>query len=161
MAGNYPRIPGVTLGLGLVHYPLLSVTHRSALLVQSGRLAPPPRLPVVERRTTCPSSDGTTRNQDGSCSEDRRDCRSPRTTLWEGPATRELAPLRINSATKSNLTVPRSSLSLIRLVFRHRSPSHCYSPSSVFSRASHFAAGRVSDILVKRSSDEVGSHVQQ
>ena len=23
MAGNYPRIPGITLGLGLVHYPLL------------------------------------------------------------------------------------------------------------------------------------------
>jgi hypothetical protein len=43
MAGNYPRIPGVTLGLGLVHYPLLPVTHQSALLVQSGWSAPPPR----------------------------------------------------------------------------------------------------------------------
>jgi hypothetical protein len=33
MAGNYPRIPGITLGLGLVHYPLLPVTHRFALLI--------------------------------------------------------------------------------------------------------------------------------
>ena len=33
MAGNYPRIPGITLGLGLVHYPLLPVTSRLALLV--------------------------------------------------------------------------------------------------------------------------------
>src|SRR5688572_23376714 len=41
MAGNYPRIPGVTLGLGLVHYPLLFVTHQFALLVQLGRSAPP------------------------------------------------------------------------------------------------------------------------
>src|SRR5277367_345639 len=56
MAGNYPRIPGITLGLGLVHYPLLPVTHRFALLVQSGGSAPPPRLPATERRTACPSS---------------------------------------------------------------------------------------------------------
>ena len=68
MAGNYPRIPGITLGLGLVHYPLLSVTHRLALLEQSGRSAPPPRLPVTERRTTCPSSDGSTCDEDGFCS---------------------------------------------------------------------------------------------
>src|SRR5271169_1541179 len=65
MAGNYPRIPGITLGLGLVHYPLLPVTHRSALVVQSGRLAPSPRLPAVKRRTTCPSSDGATHVKDG------------------------------------------------------------------------------------------------
>jgi hypothetical protein len=161
VAGNFPRIPGVTPGLCLVHYPLLSVTHRSALLVQSGRLAPPPRLPVVERRTTCPSSDGTTRDQDGSCSKDRRACRSPWTTQVEGPTTRELAPPRINSATRSNLTVPCSSLSLIRFVFRRRLASHCYSPHSVFSRASHLAAGRVSDILVKRRSDKIGSQVRQ
>ena len=32
VAGNYPRIPGITLGLGLVHYPLWPVTHRLALL---------------------------------------------------------------------------------------------------------------------------------
>lgn len=38
----------------------------------------------------------------------------------EGPTTRELAPLRINSATKLDLTVPCNSLSLIRLVFRRR-----------------------------------------
>jgi hypothetical protein len=89
MAGNYPRIPGITLGLGLVHYPLLSATHRLALLVQSGRSAPPPRLPVAERRTTCPSSDGSTYGQDGPCSEDRRDFQSPWTTPMEGPTTRE------------------------------------------------------------------------
>src|ERR1700682_73899 len=73
MAGNYPRIPGITLGLGLVHYPLLSVTHRLALLVQSGRLAPPFRFPGTERRTTCPSSDGATHDEDGFCLKDRRD----------------------------------------------------------------------------------------
>ena len=33
MAGNYPRIPDITLGLGLVHYPLWFVTHRFALLL--------------------------------------------------------------------------------------------------------------------------------
>ena len=41
MAGNYPRIPGITPGLGLVHYPLLPVMNRLALLVQSGRSASP------------------------------------------------------------------------------------------------------------------------
>src|SRR6185312_4569197 len=73
MAGNYPRIPGITLGLGLVHDPLLPVTRRLALLVQSGRLAPPPRFPGTERRATCPSSDGTTCDIDGFCSKDRRE----------------------------------------------------------------------------------------
>jgi hypothetical protein len=73
MAGNYPRIPGITLGLGLVHYPLLLVTHRLALLVQSGRSAPPAQLPTPKRQTTCPSSDGTTCDKDGFCSKDRRD----------------------------------------------------------------------------------------
>lgn len=32
MAGNYPRIPGITLGLCLVHYLLMMDTHRLALL---------------------------------------------------------------------------------------------------------------------------------
>jgi hypothetical protein len=116
---------------------------------------------VAERRTTCPSSDGTTRGQDGSCSKDRRACCSPWTTLMESPTTRGLAPARINSATRSYMTVPRSSLSLIRFAFRHRLPSHCYSTGPVFSRASHLAAGRVSDTLVKRGSDKVGSQVRQ
>jgi len=44
----------------------------------------------------------------------------------EGPTTRELALPRVNSATRSQLTVPRSSLSLIRFAFRRRVPSHCY-----------------------------------
>ena len=35
----------------------------------------------AERRTACPSSDGTTRDEDGSCFKDRRACRSPWTTL--------------------------------------------------------------------------------
>jgi hypothetical protein len=37
-----PRIPGITLtlGLGLVHIPLRSATHRLTLLAQSSRLAP-------------------------------------------------------------------------------------------------------------------------
>jgi hypothetical protein len=42
-AGNYPRIPGITLGLGLVRYPLSFATHRFALLVQSGGSAPQSR----------------------------------------------------------------------------------------------------------------------
>ena len=46
---------------------------------------------MTKRRTACPSSDGITRDEDGPCSEDRRDCCSPWTTLWEGPTTRELA----------------------------------------------------------------------
>lgn len=32
MAGNYPRIPGITLGLGLVHYLLLPATRQLFLL---------------------------------------------------------------------------------------------------------------------------------
>ncbi len=119
MAGNYPRIPGITLGLGLVHDPLWPVTHRFALLVQSGELAPSPRLPVVKRRTTCPSSDGSTRDEDGLCLKDRRGYRSPWTTLAEGPTTRELSLPRINDAARLTLTAPRSWLSLTRFVFRH------------------------------------------
>jgi hypothetical protein len=88
-AGNIPRIPGVTPGLGLVHYPLSPATRRFALLEQSSGSAPRHRLPGAERRTTCPSSDGSTHGQDGSCSKDRRDFRSPWTTLMEGPTTRE------------------------------------------------------------------------
>ena len=53
--------------LGLVHYPLLSATHQLSLRVASGRSAPPSRRTVAERRTACPSSDGTTRSQDGPC----------------------------------------------------------------------------------------------
>ena len=47
MAGNFPRIPGITPSLGLVHDPLSLVTHRFALLVQSGGLAPRRQLPVA------------------------------------------------------------------------------------------------------------------
>src|SRR4051794_28846939 len=72
MAGNYPRIPGITPGLGLVHDPLLPATHQLALVAHSGRLAPPLRFPVAERRATCPSSDDTTCDRDGFCSKDRR-----------------------------------------------------------------------------------------
>jgi hypothetical protein len=72
-AGNYPRIPSITLGLGLVHYPLLFATHRYTLLGQSSRSAPPSRRAAAERRTTCPSSDSSTYVRDGPCSKDRRD----------------------------------------------------------------------------------------
>ena len=87
----------------------------------------------AERRTACPSSDGATRGQDGPCSKDRRVCCSPWTTQMEGPTTRELAPPRVNSATRSQLTIPRSSLSLIRFAFRRRAPNRCYSAVPVFS----------------------------
>ena len=43
MAGNYPRIPGITPGLGLVHDPLLPAACPLALPVGSGRLTPRPR----------------------------------------------------------------------------------------------------------------------
>ena len=79
----------------------------------------------------------------------------------EGPTTRELAPPRVNSATRSQLTVPRSSLTLIRFAFRRRVPNRCYSASPVLSRASYSAAGRASDTLVKRGSETVGSRVRQ
>ena len=118
MAGNYPRIPGITLGLGLVHYLLRSTTHRLSLLVQSRRLAPSPQQAAAKRRTACPSSDGTTHDEDGSCSKDRRDCWSPWTTLLEGPTTRELSLPRVNSAARLQLTIPCSLLSLIRFLFR-------------------------------------------
>jgi hypothetical protein len=81
MAGNYPRIPGITLGLGLVHYPLLSILRRLVLLLQSDRLASLLSGDQAEQWTTCPSSNDITRDRDGSCSEDRRDLRSPWTTL--------------------------------------------------------------------------------
>ena len=43
MAGNYPRISGITLSLGLVHYPLLFAPHQYTLLVQSSGSVPPLR----------------------------------------------------------------------------------------------------------------------
>jgi hypothetical protein len=45
----------------------------------------------------------------------------------EGPTTRELSPTRINSAASLHMTVPCSSLSLVRFAFRHGLPNHCYS----------------------------------
>ena len=87
---------------------------------------------ATERRTACPSSDDITRGQDGSCFKDRRACCSPWTTLCGGPTTRELEPPRVNSATRSQLTVPRSSLSLVRFAFRRRVPNRCYSAIPVF-----------------------------
>ena len=89
MAGNYPRIPGIALGLGLVDSLSLPATHQLSLLnSRDGRNIRPGQA-TTERRATCPSSDGTTRDQDGSCSEDRRDCCSPWTTHMEGPTTRD------------------------------------------------------------------------
>ena len=71
----------------------------------------------------------------------------------EGPTTRELALPRVNSATRSQLTVPRSSLTLIRFAFRRRVPNRCYSAVPVVEQASHLATGHLSDTLVKRGSD--------
>jgi hypothetical protein len=68
MAGNYPRIPGVTLGLGLVHDLLLPVTHRLTLLVQSGLVGTSVSgYPEAEQQATCPGSDTTTRAEDEFC----------------------------------------------------------------------------------------------
>jgi len=106
MAGNYPRIPGITLGLGLVHYPLLPVTHRLSPPCTVGQVGTSPAVPATERRPTCPSSDGSTCDEDGFCSEDRRDCRSPWTTLSGGPTTRELSLPRDNSAARSKIDGP-------------------------------------------------------
>ena len=102
-----------------------SLYSRAGRLLRRGDTAP-------ERRTTCPSSDRATFDQDGSCSKDRRVCRSPWTTLWEGPTTRGLSPPRLNSAARLQLTVPCSLLSLIRLAFRRGGSSHCYSTASVY-----------------------------
>jgi hypothetical protein len=129
MAGNYPRIPGITLGPGLVHYLLRPATHRLSLLAQSRRLAPLLQQAAAKRRTACPSSDGTTHDEDGLCFEDRRDC-SPWTTLVEGPTARELSLPRLNSAARLHLTVPCSLLSLVRFLFRRWSTNHCYSSAN-------------------------------
>jgi hypothetical protein len=53
--------------------------------------------------------------------KDRRACRSPWTTLAEGPTTRELSLPRDNSAARLQLTAPCSSLSLTRFAFRRSS----------------------------------------
>ena len=121
-AGNYPRIPGITPGLGLIHYPLSFATHRFALPVQSSGSAPRSRRnPVPERRTTCPSSDGSTHDTR------RILLRRPAGILItvDDPIGRSHHPQarrlpRINSATGLKLTVPRSLLSLIRSFFRLR-----------------------------------------
>lgn len=121
MAGNYPRIPGITPGLGLVHYPLSFATHRFALLVQSGGSAP--------RRRSNPS------RATNDMSQFRWFHIRPRRILLIRPAglsvtvddpmrrshyprTRRLP--RVNSDTELQLTAPCSLLSLIRLSFRPR-----------------------------------------
>jgi hypothetical protein len=55
--------------------------------------------------------------------KDRRDCRSPWTTLNGGPTTRELSLPRDNSAARLLLTAPCSLLSLTRFAFRLWPPS--------------------------------------
>lgn len=121
MAGNYPRISGITPSLGLVHYPLLPVTHRYTLLVQSSRSAPPPRRTVAERRATCPSSDGSTNGQDGFCFEDRRgcNCRGRPHEKVPLPASPKAPPHQ----QRCGVTIDgpmRSLLSLTRFAFRPR-----------------------------------------
>jgi hypothetical protein len=121
-AGNYPRIPGITPGLGLVHYPLSLATHRFALLVQSSGSAPRPRGKPRDRATN-------------DMSQFRWFHKRPRRTLLRRPAgflvtvddpmrrshhPRARRPPRVNSATGLYLTAPCSSLSLVRLSFRQR-----------------------------------------
>lgn len=128
VAGNYPRIPGIALGLGLVHYPLLPVTHRFALLRKSGRSAPPPRL----------SRNGATSNM----SQFRWFHARRRRVLLRRPAgfvdhrgrpyekVPPPASFRspvVNSVSRLQLTAPCSSLSLTRFAFRLCSSSYCYS----------------------------------
>jgi hypothetical protein len=121
-AGNYPRIPGITPGLSLVHYPLSFATHRFALLGQSGGSAP--------------RSQGHPR---GRATNDMSQFRwfhlRPRRILLlrpagfsvtvDDPSGRSHHPRarglpRVNSAAGLQLTVPCSSLSLIRSSFRPR-----------------------------------------
>ena len=118
MAGNFPRIPGITPGIGLVHYPLSFATHQFALLVQLGGLAPR-------------SCDRATNNM----SQFRWFHKRPRRVLLVRPAglsitvddpkrrshhPRARRLLRVNSATELQLTAPCSLLSLIRSSFRPR-----------------------------------------
>jgi hypothetical protein len=70
----------------------------------------------------------------------------------EGPTARELALPRVNSAAGIPMTVPCSSLSLIRFLFRRWATSHCYS-SAQHLRASYLSAGRESDNSVMEGSD--------
>jgi len=122
-AGNYPRIPGITPGLGLVHYPLSFATHRFALLEQLGGSAPRSAGTGPEERATNDMSQFRwfhtrtrrillVRPAGVAITVDDPRGRSHR------PRARRL--LRVNSAAELQLTVPCSSLSLIRLFFRPR-----------------------------------------
>src|SRR5580658_10252691 len=91
-----------TILCGPAHTCRLSLNSRDRWHLHSQRTA-------LKRRTACPSSDDIKYDKDGSCSEDRRGCCSPWTTLCEGPTTRELALLRVNNAAELLLTVPCSS----------------------------------------------------
>jgi hypothetical protein len=93
--------------------------------------------------------------------KDRRDCRSPWTTLNGGPTTRELSLPRDNSAARLLLTAPCSLLSLTRFAFRRLAAESLLLAGQIFPWASHLAAGHVSDTPVKRGSDAVGGRTRQ
>ena len=114
-----------------------------------GRSAPPLAVARTERRTTCPSSDGSTRDQDGSCSKTggiivhrgrpKRRSHHPRACA---PSRQQRYEVKIDGpmqfAFANPLRLPTSVGQSLLLA------------APVFSWASHLAAGRVSDIPVKR-----------
>ena len=161
MAGNYPRIPGITLGLGLVHYPLLPVTHRFALLVQSSGLAPLPWWKPGRatnnmsqfrwhhkrtRRILLLRPAGLLVTMD----DPMRRSHHPRAFA---PSCQQCYEVTIDGPMQFAFANP------LALPTR-RIESLLFDPLR-FSWASHLAAGHVSDTLVKRGSGKVGSQARQ
>ena len=162
MAGNYPRIPGITLGLGLVHYPLLPATHRLSLLVQSRRLAPlaaasrgesdgqhvpVPMAPHATKTDPAPKTGGIVVTVD----DPMRRSHHPRAFA---PSRQQCCEVIIDGPMQFAFADP------LRLPTLERS-NHCYSTVQTLPWASHLAAGHVSDTPVKRGSDAAESHVRQ
>ena len=161
MAGNYPRIPGITLGLGLVHYLLLAATRRLSLLVQSRRSAPSSRQGRDEAT--------------GNMSQFRWHHARPRRTLLRRPAGLLFTvadPVRRSHHPRAFAHSYQQCYEFIcddPMQFAFAGPLRL--PTRVaeslllgqsrFSWASHLAAGHVPDTLVTRGSDMVGSHARQ
>jgi hypothetical protein len=156
MAGNYPRIPGITPGLGLVHDPLLPATRRLALPVQSGRLAP--LLGLQQGRATSNMSQFRWRHA-------RR-----RRVLLKRPAGLMIAvddPVGRSHRPRARAPSRQQRCEVqfdgpIQFAFAHPLPPPIPEPrravrrGSGFSWASHLAAGHVSDTPATGGSDAVG-----